>query len=107
MQEIKGIAAGGEECTVIQMKITLQDCIAMCGLTEEEVLAIAEHEHQPEIVGTALASYLLGQEHGTEKIRDMIVECSARRPGRSAMQEGSAPTERIDACGLLLVFQPS
>ena len=24
--------------------ITLEDCIAFCGLTEEEVLAIAEHE---------------------------------------------------------------
>jgi hypothetical protein len=30
--------------------ITLEDCIAFCGLTEEEVLAIAEHEHRPEIV---------------------------------------------------------
>ncbi len=56
------------------MKITLEDCIAMCGLTEEEVLALAEHEHQPEIVATALASYLLRQEHGAEKVRDMIVE---------------------------------
>ena len=27
--------------------ITLEDCIAFCGLTEEEVLAIAEHEHLP------------------------------------------------------------
>ena len=29
--------------------ITLEDCIGMCGLTEEEVLAIAEHEHLPEV----------------------------------------------------------
>ena len=29
--------------------ITLEDCLAFCGLTEEEVLAIAEHEHMPEI----------------------------------------------------------
>jgi hypothetical protein len=29
--------------------ITLQDCIAMCDLDEAEVLAIAEHEHIPEI----------------------------------------------------------
>ena len=34
--------------------ITLEDCIALCGLTEEEVLAIAEHEHLPEIASTAL-----------------------------------------------------
>jgi hypothetical protein len=54
--------------------ITLEDCIAFCGLTEEEVLAIAEHEHRPEIVACALAEYLLDQEHGPEKIRDMIVD---------------------------------
>src|SRR6266849_5956675 len=53
--------------------ITLQDCIALCGLTEEQVLAIAEHEHLPEIAATALAQYLSKQEHGMEKIRDMIV----------------------------------
>ena len=54
--------------------ITLEDCIAFCGLTEEEVLAIAEHEHVPEVVAAALAQYLLSREHGTENVRDMIVD---------------------------------
>lgn len=54
--------------------ITLEDCVAFCGLTEEEVLAIAEHERLPEIAAAALASYLVHQEHGLEKVRDMIVE---------------------------------
>jgi hypothetical protein len=54
--------------------ISLEDCVALCGLTEEQVLAIAEHEHSPEIVATALAQYLLKREHGMEKIRDMIVD---------------------------------
>ncbi|KAB2848814.1 MAG: hypothetical protein F9K44_09825 [Hyphomicrobiaceae bacterium] len=54
--------------------ISLVDCIAMCGLTEEEVLAIAEHEHLPEIAATALAQYLLSREHGPEKIRDIIID---------------------------------
>ena len=35
--------------------ITLEDCIAFCGLTEQEVLAIAEHEHIPEVAAAALA----------------------------------------------------
>ena len=52
--------------------ITLEDCIAMCGLSEEEVLAIAEHEHIPEIAAAALAQYLLCQDHGAERIRDML-----------------------------------
>jgi hypothetical protein len=50
--------------------ISLEDCVALCGLTEEQVLAIAEHEHLPEIAATALAQYLSKQEHGIEKIRD-------------------------------------
>jgi hypothetical protein len=54
--------------------ITLDDCIGLCGLTEEEVLAIAEHEHLSEIAAAALAQYLLSQEHGSEKVRDMIVD---------------------------------
>jgi hypothetical protein len=54
--------------------ITLEDCIGLCGLTEEEVLAVAEHEHLPEIAATALAQYLLSQEHGSEKVLDMIVD---------------------------------
>ena len=54
--------------------ITLEDCIGLCGLTEEEVLAIAEHEHLPEIAATALAAYLLSMEHGGEKVREMIYD---------------------------------
>jgi hypothetical protein len=54
--------------------ISLEDCVALCGLTEEQVLAIAEHEHLPEIASAALAQYLSKQEHGMEKIRDMIVD---------------------------------
>jgi DNA repair ATPase RecN len=54
--------------------ISLEDCVALCGLSEEQVLAIAEHEHLPEIAATALAQYLLKRERGMEKIRDMIVD---------------------------------
>jgi len=37
--------------------ITLEDCIALCGLTEEEVLAIAEHEHVPEMAARWRATF--------------------------------------------------
>jgi len=53
--------------------ITLEDCIALCGLTKEEVLAIAEHENLPEIAATAVA-YVLCRERASEKIRDMIID---------------------------------
>ena len=34
--------------------ITLEDCTALCGLKEEEVRAIAEHEHVPDIAAAAI-----------------------------------------------------
>jgi hypothetical protein len=52
--------------------ISLEDCIAMCDLTEAEILAIAEHEHIPEIAAAALGNYLLSRNHGAEEIRDML-----------------------------------
>jgi hypothetical protein len=61
-------------CWATAPMISLEDCIGLCGLTEEEVLAVAEHEHLPEIAATALAQYLLSQQHGSEKVRDMIVD---------------------------------
>ena len=54
--------------------ITLEDCIGMCGLTSGEVLALAEHEHIPEVNAAALAHYLLGQPDGCRKIGAMIAD---------------------------------
>ncbi|MHB2168534.1 hypothetical protein [Alsobacter sp. R-9] len=66
--------------------ISKEDCIAFCGLTAEEVDAIAEHEHLGEVAASALADYLLHMEHGAERIRAMIVDDirSALRDGRTA-----------------------
>ncbi|OJU10306.1 MAG: hypothetical protein BGN85_07055 [Alphaproteobacteria bacterium 64-11] len=54
--------------------ISLEDCIAMCGLNAAEVAAIAEHEHLPDIVAAELGSYLLHRAHGSEIIRQMLVD---------------------------------
>jgi predicted restriction endonuclease len=54
--------------------VSVEDCIAFCGLDEDEVAAISEHEHIPEIAATALADYLLKQPHGGETIRTMIID---------------------------------
>jgi hypothetical protein len=76
--------------------ITFEDCIAMCGLTEEEVLAIAEHEHIPAIAAAALAQYLLCQEHGPEKIRGIL-----RDEVRAALARG----DRQHARGLFMALR--
>ncbi len=54
--------------------ISLEDCIAFSGLSEEEVTAIGEHEHIPQVAACALADYLLKQPDGGKKIRTMIVD---------------------------------
>jgi hypothetical protein len=52
-----GVAALGACAPALKLMgmLTLEDCVAFCGLTEEEVLAVAEHEHMPEIAATAFA----------------------------------------------------
>jgi hypothetical protein len=76
--------------------ITLEDCVALCGLTEQEVLAIAEHEHVPEIAAAAVARYLLKEPHGAEKIRDMM---------RDDIHEALNRGDRDHASELLMVLR--
>jgi hypothetical protein len=52
--------------------LTLEDCIALSGLTREEVDAIAEHEHLPETIATELGCYLLHLPDGRQAINAMI-----------------------------------
>lgn len=65
--------------------ISIQDCIDMCGLTREEIDAIAEHEHIPEIAAAALADYLMHLRRGPEQVREMI-----RDDIREAVNRGDA-----------------
>ncbi|MBI4183339.1 MAG: hypothetical protein HY521_05015 [Proteobacteria bacterium] len=54
--------------------LTLKDCIGLCDLSEEEILAIADHEHLPEIVATELGNYLIHSPEGVPTIKAMIVD---------------------------------
>lgn len=54
--------------------LTLEDCIALCGLTEEEVLAIAEHERIPAIAAAELGNYLVNAPGGEQFIKAMIAD---------------------------------
>lgn len=54
--------------------LTLQDCIELSDLTEEEILAIAEHEHIPEMVAVELGNYLVHTPTGEVTIRRMIAD---------------------------------
>ena len=52
--------------------ISFEDCVALCGLTKEEIAAIAEHEHIPDMAAAILGQYILQQEHKPEQICRMI-----------------------------------
>lgn len=52
--------------------LTIQDCIALSELTEEEILAIADHEHIPEMLAVELGNYLVHTEDGEVRIGRMI-----------------------------------
>lgn len=54
--------------------ISKDDIIGLCDLDIDEIDAIAEHEHIPEVAAAALGDYLVHQAHGAEKVRDMIVD---------------------------------
>jgi hypothetical protein len=54
--------------------LSIRDCVDMCGLTEEEVLAIAEHEHIPEVAAAELANYLIRTPEGELYVKAMIRE---------------------------------
>ena len=52
--------------------LSFEDCLALCDLTEDEVRAIAQHEHIPEIAAAEMGHYLLHCPDGELRIRAMI-----------------------------------
>lgn len=54
--------------------LTLQDCVDLCDISEDEILAIAEHEHVPEIIAAEIAQYVVHTPNGVPMIRKIILE---------------------------------
>ena len=54
--------------------LTIEDCIELSELTEEEILAIAEHEHVPEMVAVEMGNYLTHTASGEKRIKRMILD---------------------------------
>lgn len=52
--------------------LTLEDCLALCELTEDEVRAIAQHERIPEIAAAEMGNYLVHTVTGKLSIKTMI-----------------------------------
>ena len=54
--------------------LTYQECLEMSELTLDEIAAIAEHEHLPEIVAAELGNYLVHCEDGVPRIKRIILD---------------------------------
>lgn len=54
--------------------LTRNDCIALCDLTEDEIKAIARHEHVPLILAAEMGQYLIHQPDGVTRIRRIILD---------------------------------
>ena len=54
--------------------LTYIDCLSLSDLTEEEVDAIREHEHVPQMVAVEMGNYLVHTEDGVPAIKRMILD---------------------------------
>ena len=54
--------------------LTIDDCIALSGLTEAEIAAIAEHEHIPFTVAAEFGRCLFCAERGLDTLKIMILD---------------------------------
>lgn len=63
--------------------ISMDDIIGLTDLEEDEIEAIAEHEHIPEVAAAALGDYLLHQANGASRVHEMIVEDIREALGRN------------------------
>jgi hypothetical protein len=66
------------------MQITFEDCLDMLDMTEDEVAAIAHHNHIPMTSAVALSDRLIRQPDGLPKLALMIAEdlSEARAAGK-------------------------
>ena len=54
--------------------LSYEDCVGLSELTEEEIRAISEHEHIPDIVAAELGAYLVTTSDGENRIRRIILD---------------------------------
>lgn len=54
--------------------LTIEDCIALSELTEDEIDAIASHENLPEMAAAEMGNYLIHAPEGGKRIRRIILD---------------------------------
>ena len=66
--------------------LTFEDCLGLSELTEDEILAIAEHENIPEVTALEMGNYLIHTPSGEKQLKRIILDdiAVARRTGNIA-----------------------
>lgn len=64
-----------------------EDCVGFTDLTEEEIEAIAQHEHMPEIVAAELGCYLVHDPDGVPRIKRIILDDIEEAKNRGDFQQ--------------------
>lgn len=77
-RHLTGVKSAARGAGHDRLMLSFEDCVALCGLTAEEVHAIAEHEHIPEIAAAEYANYLITQPDGEMYIKAIIRDDIAR-----------------------------
>ena len=54
--------------------LTFEDCVALSGLTEAEIAAIAEHEHLPQMLALKFGHHLICQRDGALRVRAILAD---------------------------------
>jgi hypothetical protein len=76
--------------------LSFEDCVALSCLSEDEIAAIAEHEHLPMVVAAELGNYLVQTPDGTRHIKEMI---------RDDIEAADARGDMLHALTLKLVLR--
>ena len=67
--------------------LTYEDCVGLAELTEEEIEAIAQHEHLPEMIAVELGNYLVHDPDGVPKIKRIILDDIEQARQRGEQQQ--------------------
>lgn len=54
--------------------LSIEDCIGLCQLTEDEIVAAAEHAYPPDIITLEMSNYLCITTRGQRRLSDMIAD---------------------------------
>jgi hypothetical protein len=67
--------------------LTYEDCVGLSELTEDEIHAIAQHDHLTELAALELGAYLVKTEDGRLAIKKMILDDIERALGAGSEAE--------------------